>query len=101
MSDQRIDEILSWVRIMGSASLRSLLGVHIRSQTDWVVFEETNGQRNREAVGKVAGISGRAVGNRWAVWRDAGIVIDDPEHDYPRHIASAESVGLHKSDLDG
>lgn len=96
MSDSRLDEILAWIRIMGSASLRSLLETHIRSQTDWVVFQETNGDRNREAVGTIAGISGRAVGNKWSAWREAGIVIDDPQYDHPRHIASAVSVGFEK-----
>lgn len=96
MSDAHVDEILSWVRIMGASALRDLLGIHIRSETDWLVYESTDGEKNRDQVGRQAGISGRAVGNKWSAWRDAGILIEHPDIKYPRRIASASSVGFEK-----
>ena len=94
MSDNRIDELLNWVRILGAAPLRDLLTLHIRSETDLAAYEATNGERNRDQVGKRAGLSGRAVGNRWASWKEAGIVVEHPDMKHPQRIASAESVGF-------
>ena len=94
MTEGQANEMLSWLRVIGSAPLRDLLGIHLRSQTDVIVFYETDGQKNRDQVGYLAGISGRAVGNKWKAWKEAGLLVDSPDHPHPRHIAAPSAIGF-------
>ena len=87
------EELLAWTRVMATEPFNDLLDRHLKTSVDYDVFEATDGSRNRDEVGKAAGIAGRAVGNRWAVWRAVGIVFDPRGGSHPRHLASASSVG--------
>ena len=98
MNDEQATEMLAWLRVIGTDPLRVLLGIHVRTQTDWVVFNETDGERNRDQVGRLAGITGRAVGNKWRVWREAGLLVDSPGFPHPRHMANPGAVGFDKPD---
>ncbi len=93
-AEDRFDEILRWVRIMAAGPLRDLLREHIQSETDLAVYQASDGARSRDQVGGLAGISGRAVGTRWAAWKEAGIVLENSTKKYPHRIASADSVGF-------
>lgn len=92
MTDEQHQEILNWLRIAAAPALLALLERHIEDETDWIVYEESDGTRNREAVGALADITGRSVGNRWKAWREIGLIIDAPGSPHPRHIASATSL---------
>lgn len=98
--NEELSELLSWVRIIAVAPLRDLLEEYLDSEESWRAYEATDGSRNREQVAEIAGVSPRTIGNRWKEWREAGLLLDLPNSDYPRHIASASSVGLPLSELD-
>jgi hypothetical protein len=94
--DDRLDEILAWLRILAISPLRDLLKNHLKTSTDWVVYDETDGKKNRDQVGRRAGISGRAVGNKWKIWRELGLLVDRPTSPYPIHVVSPGVVGMEK-----
>ena len=98
--DERLDEIIAWVGVKKAASLRDQLGVHVRTEIDWIVYDETDGHESREAVGELAGIGGRSVGNRWAVWKEARIVIDEPEYESTAHLVCTVRPSISARDVE-
>ena len=99
--DEALTELLAWTRIIGMRSLRELLEIHLKTGVDFDVYEATDGSRNRDEVGQAAGIKGRSVGNRWAVWREVGIIVDPTGSDHPTHLASPAAVGYARPTGDG
>lgn len=100
MEDALLTELIMWTRISAGPAYRELLAVHVRTATDYDAFQATDGTRNRDEVGKVAGLSGRSVGTKWKTWRDAGLVVESAEAEHPTHLMSALVVGFQRPEVE-
>ncbi len=102
MSEQTLEEIastlkelLKWSRFAGMQQLRSVLTQNLKTNSELLTYESSDGTRGAREVAKIAGVSHTTVVSYWKKWAKVGIVEPSPNFEgrYQR-ICSLEEVGL-------
>jgi hypothetical protein len=103
MSDETLKEIastlhemLKWTKFSGMQQLKTILQANLKTETEMLVYELSDGVRGTREVARLAGIASKTtVLNYWKKWSKVGIVmaVQGEEGRYQR-ICSLEEVGL-------
>lgn len=102
MSEQTLNEIastlkelLKWSRFAGMQQLRNVLSQNLKTDTEMLTYELSDGARGARDVASAVRISHTTVLNNWKRWNKVGIVEPSPSFQgrYQR-ICSLEEVGL-------
>lgn len=68
-----LEEILKWVKLEGVQRAKTTLVDIIRTDTEKLIYENSDGRTSREIAG-IAGVSHTTVVNYWNRWARCGIV---------------------------
>jgi len=91
-----LKELLKWSRFAGMQQLRNVLSQTLKTETEMLIYELSDGTRGTREVASAAGIGSNAtVAAYWRKWSKVGIVEPSPTYQgrYQR-ICSLEEVGL-------
>lgn len=91
-----LKELLKWTKFAGMQQLRTVLNQTLKTDTEMLVYELSDGIRGTRDVAKIVGIGSNAtVAAYWKKWSRIGIVEPSLGHQgrYQR-ICSLEEVGL-------
>lgn len=94
---QLLAELVGWVKFANRTALRETLVDTLKSDNDRAVYELTDGSRTPVEFAREVGISRQAVGQKWAAWRDAGIVFIPAGSTNNQHLATLKSLSLAKT----
>lgn len=86
-------ELVAWTKFRARDSLIRALSYLLSTENDRRIYELTDGSLKGVEVAREVGVSKSAVSQKWTVWRQAGLLIDDQGARGPRHLASIESLG--------
>ncbi len=96
-----LSELLKWSRFAGMQQLRNILAQNLKTDTEMLAYELSDGSRGTREVAKHAGIgSNSTVAAYWKKWSKIGIV--EPSKKFPgryQRICSLEEVGLTAPEL--
>jgi len=90
-----LKQILKWTRFAGMRQLRDVLNQTLKTETELMVFELSDGTRGTREVAAASRTSHTTVGLYWKKWSKVGIV--EPSSTYQgrfQRICSLEEVGL-------
>ncbi len=96
-----LKELVVWTKFAGMQQLRVILTQAIKTDSESLVFELSDGSRGTREVAELAGLgSNSTVASYWKRWSKQGIVVPTPgfEGRFQR-ICSLEEVGLAVPDL--
>ena len=91
-----LHELLKWTKFSGMQQLKTILQSNLKTDTEMLVYELSDGTRGTREVARLAGIGSKTtVLNYWKKWGKVGIVmtVQNEEGRYQR-ICSLEEVGL-------
>lgn len=91
-----LKELLKWSRFAGMQQLRNVLGQSLKTETEMLIYELSDGTRGTREVAASAGVGSNAtVAAYWKKWSKVGIVEPTPAfHGRYQRICSLEEVGL-------
>jgi len=91
-----LKELLKWTRFAGMQQLRSVLSQTLKTETEMLIYELSDGTRGTREVASAAGVGSNAtVAAYWKKWNKVGIVEPSPTHrGRYQKICSLEEVGL-------
>jgi DNA-binding CsgD family transcriptional regulator len=70
---QLLEEILKWVRLEGAQRAKDTLSGLLKTDTEKLVYESSDGRTSRE-IAQIVGTSHATVSNYWRKWARYGIV---------------------------
>ena len=91
-----LHELLKWTRFSGMQELKTILQTNLKSDTEMLIYELSDGTRGAREVAKFASVASKTtVLSYWKRWGKIGIVlsVQGEEGRYQR-ICSLEEVGL-------
>jgi hypothetical protein len=91
-----LKELLKWSRFAGMQQLKNVLSQTLKTETEMLIYELSDGSRGTREVASAAGIGSNAtVAAYWKRWSRVGIMEPSPSHQgrYQR-ICSLEEIGL-------
>jgi len=94
--DSTLNELLKWTKFAGMQQLRSILAQQLKTDSEMLVYELSDGSRGTRDIAKLAGVGSNAtVAVYWKKWSRLGIM--EPSKKYQgryQRICSLEEVGL-------
>lgn len=91
-----LNELLKWTKFAGMQQLRSILAQQLKTDSEMLIYELSDGSRGTRDIAKLAGVgSNKTVALCWKKWSRLGIV--EPSKKYQgryQRICSLEEVGL-------
>lgn len=98
-----LKELLKWSRFAGMIQLKNILAENLKSETEMLVYELSDGERGTREIARAAGVGSNAtIAAYWKKWSKLGIVESSRNYRgrYQR-ICSLEEVGLTAPPLSG
>ena len=91
-----LSELLKWTRFAGMQQLKNIVIQNLKSDSEMLAYEFSDGNRGTREVAQLAGIGSNAtVARLWQKWSKIGLV--EPSKKFPgrfQHICSLEELGL-------
>jgi predicted transcriptional regulator len=88
-------ELLKWTKFAGMQQLRNVLSQTLKTETEMLVYELSDGTRGTREVATAVRISHTTVASSWKKWNKVGIVEPSPTYQGRfQRICSLEEVGL-------
>jgi hypothetical protein len=91
-----LKELLKWSRFAGMQQLRNVLSQTLKTETEMLIYELSDGTQGTRGIASAAGIGSNAtIAAYWKKWSKVGIVEPSPiHHGRYQKICSLEEVGL-------
>ena len=70
---QLLREILKWTRFAGMNQVKTILETQLKTETDKLLYQKSDGTRGLVELGKLVGIGKTTVNNRWKSWVIIGL----------------------------
>lgn len=92
-----LKELLKWSKFAGMQQLKNVLSQTLRTETEMLIYELSDGTRSTREVATATGVGSNAtVAAFWKKWRKVGIVEPTTgQRGRYQRICSLEEVGLH------
>jgi hypothetical protein len=94
--DLTLNDLLKWTKFAGMQQLRNILAQQLKTDSEMLVYELSDGSRGTRDIAKLAGVGSNAtVAAYWKKWSKLGIMEASKQYQgrYQR-ICSLEEVGL-------
>ena len=88
-----LHEMVLWLRFQNRSALQSRLRDVLSSDSDKIIYDQSDGTASQPEIAKAAGVSQPTVSTKWKAWRQLGIVYEI-EGGRCRHLADLRSVGI-------
>jgi len=96
---QKLDELIFWTKFSALPTFRALIVDNLRTDTDKLVYELSDGQRSTRDISRMISRGGRrithaTVANMWQRWAILNLVIPAQRIGRYRRVLSLESIGI-------
>jgi len=102
---QKLDELIFWTKFSALPMFRTILVENLRTDTDKLVYELSNGKRSTRQISKLITKGGRkithvTIANMWQRWNILNLVIPAERMGRYRKVISLEALGIDIRDLE-
>lgn len=96
---RRLDELVFWTRFSALPTFRALIMDNLRTDTDKLVYELSNGERSTRDIASMISRGGRRVSHvsiarMWQRWSILNLVMPAQRVGRYRRVLSLESMGI-------
>jgi len=93
--EELLEEILRWTRLQGMDKLKAVIAANLRSESERLVYEYSDGDRSVRDIEATIGVSRSTVTRYWDKWQRLGIVEKSRKYEGRwKRLCSLEDLGI-------